>query len=159
MRQALQLRVNGRIHNLEVEPSRLLLDVLREDLALLGAKRGCGEGYCGCCSVLLDGKAVHSCCVLAMRAADREITTIEGLAIAGELDPVQEAFVSHGASQCGYCSPGMIISAKALLARNPNPTEEDVRVALAGNLCRCTGYHKIMEAVLSVASGQNARSA
>jgi carbon-monoxide dehydrogenase small subunit len=158
MKKVLQLKVNGRLHKLEVEPSRLLLDALREDLGLMGAKRGCGEGYCGCCSVLLDGKAVHSCCVLAMRVAGREITTIEGLAVDKKLDPLQEAFVARGASQCGYCSPGMILSAKALLSENPHPTEEQVRVGLAGNLCRCTGYHKIMEAVLSVASAAGERS-
>ncbi len=155
MKQSLELKINGRLHALEVDPSRLLLDVLRDDLGLMGAKRGCGEGYCGCCTVLMDGKSVHACCVLALRAAGHEITTIEGLAVEGKLDPLQEAFVACGASQCGYCTPGMILSAKALLLANPRPNEDEVKTALAGNLCRCTGYVKIVEAVLAAAS--NAR--
>lgn len=157
MKQSLQLKVNGQLHTLEVDPWRLLLDVLRDDLGFMGAKRGCGEGYCGCCTVLLDGKSVHACCVLALRAAGREITTIEGLAVEGKLDPLQEAFVACGASQCGYCTPGMILSAKALLVTDPYPTEEEVKIALAGNLCRCTGYVKIVEAVLSAASNAKER--
>lgn len=158
MKQSLQLTVNGQRHTVEVEPWRLLLDVLREDLGLIGAKRGCGEGYCGCCTVLLGGKAVHACCVLALRAAGCEITTIEGLAVEKTLDPLQEAFVARGATQCGYCTPGMILSAKALLVKNPHPTEEEVKIALSGNLCRCTGYVKIVEAVLCAASSAQERN-
>lgn len=157
MKQSIQLRVNGQARALEIEPWRLLLDVLRDDLGLMGAKRGCDEGYCGCCTVLLDGKSVHACCVLAIRAAGHEITTIEGLAVAEKLDPLQEAFVARGATQCGYCTPGMILSAKALLVKNPHPTENEVKIALSGNLCRCTGYTKIVEAVMSVASGVEER--
>jgi carbon-monoxide dehydrogenase small subunit len=153
----LQLRVNGQLHALEAEPWRLLLDVLRDDLGLTGAKRGCETGYCGCCTALLDGKAVHACSILAVRAAGREITTIEGLGKDGRLDPLQEAFVARGASQCGYCTPGMILSAKALLSEKPRPTEQDVRVALAGNLCRCTGYVKIVEAVLAASGNEGDR--
>jgi len=158
MKQSLQMTVNGQRHTVEVEPWRLLLDVLRDDLGLMGAKRGCGEGYCGCCTVLLDRKAVHACCVLALRAAGREITTIEGLAVEKKLDPLQETFVARGATQCGYCTPGMILSAKALLVKNPHPTEDEVKIALSGNLCRCTGYAKIVEAVLCAASSAQERN-
>ena len=129
----------------------MLLDVLRDDLGLTGTKRGCETGYCGCCIVLLGGKAIHSCSILAFRAKDHEILTIEGLEKDGKLHPLQKAFMDRGASQCGYCSPGMILSGKALLDSNPNPSEAEVRRALSGNLCRCTGYLPIIEAVLSVA--------
>ncbi|MDP2728554.1 MAG: (2Fe-2S)-binding protein [Dehalococcoidia bacterium] len=152
MRRAIELKVNGTVYPLEVEPRQTLLDVLREEIGLTGTRRGCDTSYCGCCTVLLDGMAVHSCCVLAVAAQGREITTVEGLAQDGKLHPMQQAFVDYGAIQCGFCTPGMILSAKALLDKNPHPTEEEVRLGLSGNLCRCTGYQKIVEAVLAVAS-------
>ena len=151
IKKELQLRVNGGLLKLEVFPSMVLLDVLRDELGLTGTKRGCETGYCGCCTVLLGGKAIHSCSILAFRAKDHEILTIEGLEKDGKLHPLQKAFMDRGASQCGYCSPGMILSGKALLDSNPNPSEAEVRRALSGNLCRCTGYLPIIEAVLSVA--------
>ncbi len=143
--------VNGETHELAVEADRTLLDVLRGDLGLQGTKTSCLEGRCGACTVLVDGDAVNACLVLATGARGRAITTIEGLARDGVLHPVQQAFVDHGAIQCGYCTPGMIMSAKALLDEIPAPTEEEVRTALAGNLCRCTGYQKIVDAVLAAA--------
>ena len=151
IKKELQLKVNGGLCKLEVFPSTVLLDVLRDELGLTGTKRGCETGYCGCCTVLLGGKAIHSCSILAFRAKDHEILTIEGLEKDGKLHPLQKAFMDRGASQCGYCSPGMILSGKALLDSNPNPSEAEVRRALSGNLCRCTGYLPIIEAVLSVA--------
>ena len=151
IKKELQLRVNGGLFKLEVFPSTVLLDVLRDELGLTGTKRGCETGYCGCCTVLLGGKAIHSCSILAFRAKDHEILTIEGLEKDGKLHPLQKAFMDRGASQCGYCSPGMILSGNALLDSNPNPSEAEVRRALSGNLCRCTGYLPIIEAVLSVA--------
>ncbi|MBI3059477.1 MAG: (2Fe-2S)-binding protein [Deltaproteobacteria bacterium] len=151
IKKELQLRVNGGLLKLEVFPSTVLLDVLRDELGLTGTKRGCETGYCGCCTVLLGGKAIHSCSILAFRAEDHEILSIEGLEKDGKLHPLQKAFMDRGASQCGYCSPGMILSGKALLDSNPNPSEAEVRRALSGNLCRCTGYLPIIEAVLSAA--------
>lgn len=150
-KRELQLKVNGKLFEIEVFPSTTLLDLLRDELGLTGAKRGCETGYCGCCTVLLDGRAIHSCSILACRAKGHEILTIEGLERESELHPLQRAFMDRGASQCGYCSPGMILSGKALLDSNPNPSEAEVRRALSGNLCRCTGYLPIIEAVLSVA--------
>lgn len=150
-RKTLKLKINGRTLEAEITPSTLLLDLLRDELGLTGAKRGCETGYCGCCTVLMDGNAVHSCCVLALRAAGCEVETIEGLAQAEELHPLQKSFLACGAAQCGYCSAGMILSSKALLDTTPSPTENDVRRALAGNLCRCTGYLSIIEAVLHAA--------
>ena len=147
MKQRLNLKVNGRAEELLVEPNKTLLQVIREDLGLTGAKHGCGVGDCGSCTVLLDGRPVNSCLVLALQAEGREITTIEGLAQEGELHPVQDAFIDHGAIQCGFCSPGMILTSKALLDQNPDPTREEIRRAISGNLCRCTGYQKIVEAV------------
>jgi len=148
------LRVNGEEQALLVEPRRLLLDALRDDLGLTGTKRGCEEGVCGCCTVLVDGRQVRACLMLALQARGRAITTIEGLSGPdGALDPVQEAFVRHGALQCGYCTPGFIMTTKALLAEHPSPTEEEVREGLAGNICRCTGYAKIVEAILALARG------
>ena len=144
-------KVNGREYDLAVRPNATLLEVLREDLQLHGAKEGCGEGVCGSCTVLIDGAPVRACLTLALEATGREITTIEGLARGGKLTPVQRAFIEKGAVQCGFCTPGMILTAHALLRNNPDPTEGQVRAALAGQICRCTGYAKIVEAVLTAA--------
>lgn len=152
-KKQLSLRINGDIHELIVFPHKTLLEVLREDLGLTGAKESCGEGACGSCTVLLDGLPVRSCLLLAAEAEGREITTIEGLASQGKLHPVQEAFVEHHAIQCGFCGPGMILTAKSLLDHNPDPSEEEIRHAISGNVCRCTGYAKIVEAV-KAASGK-----
>jgi len=143
------LRVNGRSYEVAVRPNDTLLDVLREKLGLTGTKKGCDLGDCGACTVLLDGKPVNSCLVLAVDAARGEVVTVEGLAQNGELHPLQEAFIKYGAIQCGYCSPGMLMSLKALLDREPHPTREQVMNAIAGNLCRCGGYHKIADAALA----------
>lgn len=150
MKQKVELTVNGEVWEVEVAPHRTLLEVLREDLGLTGAKEGCGLGACGSCTVLIDGAPVLSCLILAVEAQSKSITTIEGLMKDNKPDPVQEAFVSHGAIQCGFCTPGSIMSAKALLERNPKPSREEIREALSGNLCRCTGYKKIIEAVESL---------
>ncbi len=149
----ISLKVNGDPIRLAVSPSIRLIDVLREELELTGAKLGCGEGECGACSVLLDGAVVNSCLVLAAECDGSSVVTIEGLASGQELHPVQQAFVDRGAIQCGYCSPGMILAACALLEEQPHPTRLEVRRALEGNLCRCTGYRKIIDAVLSVTNG------
>jgi len=149
--------VNGEPYELAVEPFQLLIEVLREQLGLTGTKHSCGVGNCGACTVLVDGKPVLSCMTLAVTARDKQITTIEGLARGGELHPLQKAFVEYGAIQCGYCTPGMILSAEALLEKFPDPSEEQVREAVSGNICRCTGYVKIVEAVLAAARG-NERS-
>jgi len=154
MTHSIELVVNGKRHRLMVEPEELLVDVLRERLGLTGTKKGCGTGDCGACTVLMNGRAVNSCLVLAVAADGAEITTIEGLAADGELHPLQQAFVEHGAVQCGYCTPGMIMAAKALLDENPHPSEEDIRSALAGNICRCTGYARILAAVKAAAEGR-----
>ncbi|VEN73633.1 Nicotinate dehydrogenase small FeS subunit [Candidatus Desulfarcum epimagneticum] len=146
----LNLNVNGETHEVYVRPNRTLLEALRDDLGLSGAKEGCGEGVCGACSVLLDGKPARSCLTLAVEADGREVTTVEGLARGGEMDPLQEAFIEHGSVQCGFCSPGMLMSSKALLLENPGPDETEIREAISGNVCRCTGYAKIVEAVSSV---------
>jgi aerobic carbon-monoxide dehydrogenase small subunit len=150
------LRVNGAEHHLEVEPRLLLVHALRDHLGLTGTHVGCDTSTCGACTVHLDGRAVKSCTVLAVQADGAEVTTIEGLASGGELHPVQEAFWNDHGLQCGYCTPGMIMAAAALLAENPNPTEDDVRHALDGNLCRCTGYHNIVRAVLDAAKTKGA---
>ena len=149
----LAFTVNGEPVGLEVAPHATLLEVLRGDLELTGTKYGCGEGECGACSVLLDGRVVNSCLVLAPECAGAEILTIEGLRANGQLHPIQRAFVDHGAIQCGFCTPGMIMASYALLAANPCPTEGQIKRALEGNLCRCTGYRKIIDAVLSLARG------
>lgn len=151
MKQRIHLRVNGEDYELEVDPRRRLLDVLRDDLGLTGTKEGCGTGDCGACSVLLDGKLINSCLKLAVSADGADILTIEGLAQGGTLHPLQEAFMEKGGLQCGICTPGMIMAAKALLDENPHPTVEEIRLALAGNLCRCTGYTKIIESVQAAA--------
>jgi len=155
-RKPLILSINGERHDVSVEPSRTLLEVLRTDLALTGTKENCLDAECGVCTVLLDGEAVNACIVLAVRCRGSAIVTIEGLAAGGELHPLQRAFIDHGAVQCGYCIPGMILAAKAYLDTNAEPTEAEVREALAGNLCRCTGYQKITEAVLAAAQAMRA---
>ncbi len=143
----LRLRVNGETHQVAVPPNKLLLDVLREDLCLTGSKRGCDDSSCGCCAVLVDGTPMLSCVALAASYQDAEITTVEGLAPPGELHPVQEGYAVSGGAQCGYCTPGFLISTKALLDRTPNPTLEEIREALSANLCRCTGYMQIYDSV------------
>ncbi len=151
MRKAIRLRVNGVDKELLIEPWWSLAYVLREELDLTGTKVGCETGNCGLCSVIVDGELVMSCLYLAMKARDKDILTIEGLrGENGELHPLQEAFIEYSAVQCGYCTPGMIIAAKALLDENPAPTEEEVREAISGNLCRCTGYAKIVKAIMAV---------
>jgi carbon-monoxide dehydrogenase small subunit len=155
MRVALQL--NGEAVELEIKPNRTLLELLREDLALTGTKEGCGIGECGSCTVLLDGWPIRSCLALAVEVRGREVTTIEGLAKGARLHPLQESFIRNGAIQCGFCIPGMLLAAKALLDERPHPTEQEVRAAIAGNLCRCTGYVKIIDAIL--AASEDSRSA
>ncbi len=154
MKQQIQLKVNGELYQLDVEPCKTLLDVIRDEIKLTGTKEGCSLGECGACTVLMDGKAVNSCLVLAVDAVGQEIVTIEGLAQRDKLHPIQQAFVNHGGLQCGFCTPGMIMTAKALLDENPNPTEDEVRAGIAGNLCRCTGYTKIIESILAAAQGR-----
>lgn len=149
----LKFKVNGEPRNIEVDADMRLLDVLRDKLGLTGAKEGCGEGECGACTVIMDGHAVNSCLVLAAQARDKEIITIEGLEKNGELDVLQESFIRAGAVQCGFCTPGMILSAKALLMKNPHPSQEEIKTAISGNLCRCTGYTKIVQAI-KAAAGQ-----
>lgn len=146
-KKKINLRVNGEVHTLLVAPHLTLLEVLREELHLTGAKESCGRGACGACTVLLDGEPVRSCLLLAAEAEGRQVTTIEGLGRQGALHPIQEAFVAHHAVQCGFCTPGMVLTAKALLDKTPDPTDEEIRLALSGNICRCTGYAKIVEAV------------
>lgn len=154
MKERVTLLVNGEQHLVDVEPYWTLLDVLRRELGLTGTKKGCDTGDCGACTVLIDGRAVNSCLVLAVAAEGKNITTIEGIAQNGKLHPLQAAFIQNGAVQCGYCTPGMIMSAKALLDENPHPTEEEIRKGIAGNLCRCTGYAKIVEAIAAASSGK-----
>lgn len=149
----IKLIVNGQERALLVEPRRTLLDALRYDLGLTGTKEGCGNGNCGTCTVLVDGRAVNSCLVLAVEVQGRDVVTIEGVAQDGQLHPLQQAFVGEGAAQCGFCTPGIILSAKALLDANPRPSEAEVRQAIAGNLCRCTGYDKVVRAILAVGQG------
>ena len=153
MKVAATLTVNRVAYPVELEPGTSLLVAVRDAIGLTGAKEGCDDSECGACMMLLDGSPVNSCSYLALQAEGSEVTTIEGLAAGGELSPLQAAFLAHGGVQCGFCTPGMLISATALLARDPDPSEEDVRIALSGNLCRCTGYDGIVKAVLSVAGG------
>ncbi|MBF0550387.1 MAG: (2Fe-2S)-binding protein [Deltaproteobacteria bacterium] len=156
MKHLIHLKVNGDDYELAVAPHRTLNEVLREDLALTGTKFGCGTGDCGACTVIMNGRNVSSCLTLAVEANGQDIMTIEGLAPSGqELHPIQEAFVTYGAIQCGFCTPGMIMSAKVLLDKNPNPDEPDIRAGLSGNLCRCTGYNKIVEAIEKAAHQMN----
>ena len=150
MKQIIELKVNGNRYDVIVSPQDLLADVLRKKLGLTGTKKGCGEGDCGTCTVIVDGSPLLSCITLAMACQGKEIVTIEGLETDGQLHPLQQAFVDHGAVQCGFCTPGMILSAKALLDKNPNPSREQIKRSLSGNLCRCTGYTKIVEAVEAV---------
>lgn len=153
-RYLITLNVNGDAHTVLVKGNAILTNVLRDQLDLTGTKKGCELGDCGSCTVLLDGKPVDSCLVLAVEADGREITTIEGVAANNELDAIQQSMINHAAVQCGYCTPGMVLSAKALLTANPHPTETEVREAIAGNLCRCTGYVHIVEAVLAASEGR-----
>jgi carbon-monoxide dehydrogenase small subunit len=157
MKQDMVLKVNGVNYNGCVEIQRTLVEVLRDTIGLTGTKKSCNEGECGACTVLMDGKPVASCLVLAVAAQGKEITTIEGLADGQRLDPVQEAFVKQTAIQCGFCTPGMVMAAKALLDENPEPTSADVRRSLSGNLCRCTGYQQIVDAVMAAAAAMKAR--
>ena len=145
------LTVNGTLYKLSVQPWETLVEVIRDDLGLTGTKEGCGLGECGACTVIMDGRAVNSCLVLAAEADGKQITTIEGLADGDKLHPIQQAFVNHGGLQCGFCTPGMIMSAKALLDEKPSPSEEEIRKGIAGNICRCTGYTKIIESVKAAA--------
>jgi len=147
------LTVNDTRYEVAIEPRQSLLQLLREELHLTGTKEGCSEGECGACTVLLDGKTVDSCLIFALEAQGREVTTIEGLAQGDQLHPVQKAFAEYGAVQCGFCTPGMILAAKALLDSNPHPTELEIRQGISGNLCRCTGYVKIVEAIQAAARG------
>ena len=151
MKHPIRVTVNGESSEFSVEPKRTLLDFLREDLGLTGTKKGCDNGECGACTVLLNGRPVNACLVLAVETDGQEVLTIEGLADGPRLHPLQQAFIQQGAVQCGYCSPGMILTAKALLDENPRPTEMEVKKAIAGNLCRCGTYSKVVKAVLSVA--------
>ena len=150
-KRLISLEVNGVRREVAAFPNATLVEVLRHDLELTGTKTSCGEGACGACTVLLDGSPVRSCLTLALEAEGRAVTTIEGLSLNGDLSPLQRAFVAHGAVQCGFCTPGLIISATAFLREFPEPTEEQVRQAVSGNICRCTGYAKIVEAILAAA--------
>lgn len=154
MKQTIRVTINGRLYQEDVEPRILLSHFLRENIGLTGTHVGCVVGECGACSVLLDGKVIKSCLHFAVQTDGREVTTIEGLAKNGELNPIQEAFVKHYALQCGYCTPGMVMTSHALLRSNPDPSEMEIRKALAGNLCMCTGYVQIVEAVKDAAEKQ-----
>jgi carbon-monoxide dehydrogenase small subunit len=147
MKKTINLTINGMEHEISVSPNLTLLDLLRYDLGLTGTKKGCEVGDCGSCTVILDGKPVSSCLVLAVQANGKDILTIEGMETEEDLHPIQQSFIDHGAIQCGFCTPGMILSGKALLDQNANPDESDIRMAISGNLCRCTGYQKIVEAI------------
>jgi aerobic carbon-monoxide dehydrogenase small subunit len=151
MKREIDCKVNGEQYSVVIDTREILLDMLRYRLGFTGPKEGCGNGNCGSCTVVLNGVTVNSCLTFAVEAHGGEVTTVEGVAVGGQLHPVQQAFIDNAALQCGFCTPGFIISAKALLERNPNPTEEEIRLALSGNLCRCTGYDKIVRAVQSAA--------
>lgn len=154
MKKELRLTVNGEAHELYVKPKSLLMDVLRDQLGLTGAKRSCDTNTCGACTVILNGMAVHSCSILALQANGGEVLTVEGLAKKTELHPLQEAFLDYGSVQCGFCTPGMLMSAKALLDKNPTPTKDQIKEAIDGNLCRCTGYNSIIRAITAVVNGE-----
>lgn len=153
-KQLLKITVNNEYHELYVEPKKLLVEVLRNELELTGTKRGCNTGACCACSVILNGVAVKSCSVLAMQADESEVLTVESLADSGKLTPLQKSFLDHGAYQCGFCTSGMLMSATALLNENPKPTVEQIKEALHGNICRCTGYNSIIRAIKAVAEGK-----
>jgi carbon-monoxide dehydrogenase small subunit len=157
MKKNIRITLNGKSTNLEVSNHRLLLDLLRDEIGLTGTKEGCGTGDCGACTVLLNGKPVNSCLVLSGELDGADIVTIEGLKIGPELHPIQQAFIQDGGAQCGYCTPGMLMMSKSLLDENPDPTEEEIRFALSGNLCRCTGYAKIVQAVQEAAAELRAK--
>jgi aerobic carbon-monoxide dehydrogenase small subunit len=150
MKRLITLKVNNKTYEVAVKPNQTLADLIRYDLGLTGTKKGCETGECGSCTVILDGRPVNSCLVLALQANGGEILTVEGMENESGLHPLQEAFVQHGAIQCGFCTPGMLLTAKSLLDEKPNPSESEIRTAISGNLCRCTGYQKIVEAVQSV---------
>lgn len=150
----LRMKVNGKMIEARVDPTWTLLRVLREELSLTGTKEGCGQGDCGACTVIMNGKAVHACLVLALQAEGKEIETIEGLGTPENLHPLQASFIRNGAVQCGFCTPGMLMSAVALLRKNPRPTEEEIKKGISGNLCRCTGYVKIIKAIAAVRDSQ-----
>jgi aerobic-type carbon monoxide dehydrogenase small subunit (CoxS/CutS family) len=153
-KRLLRITVNDEYHELYIKPKRLLVEILRDELGLTGTKRGCNTGACHACTVILNGKTVKSCSVLAMQADGAKVRTVEGLADGAELTPIQKSFLDHGAYQCGFCTAGMLLSATALLADNPNPTLEQIKEGLHGNLCRCTGYNSILRAVKAVADGK-----
>jgi carbon-monoxide dehydrogenase small subunit len=157
MTSVVRCTVNGEVHSIAVDARDTLLDLLRKGLALTGTKEGCGNGNCGTCTVLMDGEPVNACLILAMEAPGHEIVTIEGLATGAALHPIQQAIVDAGGAQCGFCTPGIVLAAKALLDADPHPTEQEIRHAIAGNLCRCTGYNKIVDAVLTVAARSGER--
>lgn len=157
MGRLINLKINEESYQFNVKPNILLLDLLREEIGLTGTKRGCGTGECGACTVLLEGRPVNSCLMLAVEANEKNVLTIEGLASDGQLHPLQEAFIEEGAVQCGFCTPGMLLSVKALLDVNSNPKEEEIKKAIAGNLCRCTGYTKIIKAIISAAEKMKKR--
>jgi carbon-monoxide dehydrogenase small subunit len=150
----IRMKVNGVVHTIDVPPMKRLLDALREDIRLTGTKEGCGEGECGACTVLIDGQVANSCLIPAIQGQDADILTVEGLASNGVLHPVQRLFIEYVGTQCGICTPGMVLAAKALLDHNDSPTREEIREAIAGNLCRCTGYQKIIDAVEAAAAEQ-----
>jgi aerobic-type carbon monoxide dehydrogenase small subunit (CoxS/CutS family) len=154
MKKELKLTVNGQPYELYVKPKTLLVEVLRDHLGLTGTKRGCNSSSCGACTVILNGLAVKSCSILALQADGGEVLTVEGLASGAELHPLQEAFLDHGAFQCGFCTAGMLMSAKALLDENPKPTKEQIQEGIGGNICRCTGYNSIIRAVTAVVNGE-----
>ena len=153
--EEIELRVNGKNYRVKVEAWRTLVEVLRETLGLMGTKKSCNEGECGACTVIMDGRAVTSCLVLALDAQGKDIVTIEGLSKGEEIHPIQESFLKHGGLQCGFCTPGMVMSAKALLDENKNPSLKDAREAISGNLCRCTGYQHIVDAIMGVSKMKN----
>jgi aerobic-type carbon monoxide dehydrogenase small subunit (CoxS/CutS family) len=151
MKKMIRLEINKETYEVEVENRRTLLEVIRDDLHLMGTKKMCDMGECGSCTVIMDGQAINSCLVLALDAEGKKIETIEGVAEGDQLHPIQEAFVNQGAIQCGFCTPGMVMTTKAFLEKNPNPTEEEIKVAISGNFCRCTGYVRIVEAIRTAA--------
>jgi carbon-monoxide dehydrogenase small subunit len=155
MKITIHLRINDQPHELSVEPNQVLLDLLRDGLGLTGTKGGCYIGDCGSCTVIMDGRPVNSCLVLAAQADGKEIYTVEGLESEGELSTIQKAFMEKGAVQCGFCTPGMLLSAKSLIDQNPNPSVAEIKMAISGNLCRCTGYQKIIEAIEAASKAQN----